>query len=219
MPASDQVVGNQDRFRDARQCVGAAFRRHQGARCLRDEHHHLCIEFFGASQMSHCLPTRLLLAHRYCRPTEGSPFSCATRSAICGITDAISTRYTASLYVKIVLNAVRTLPVQGHVSDVEFARIRMVTELYNASWWGAGEPTAITALPRTRQTQARTFSLNVHSNVFNVQPAPHTQRTMPRNHSRIRRASPEADAVSGCSWVAFPASRSGTLPQSPRTAS
>jgi hypothetical protein len=29
----------------------------------------------------------------------------------------------------------------------------MVTQLYNASWWGAGEPVAITALPRHHHTE------------------------------------------------------------------
>lgn len=42
---------------------------------------------------------------------------------------------------------------QGHVSDATFSQISMVTELYNSSWWGAGEPIAITALPRHRDTK------------------------------------------------------------------
>lgn len=47
---------------------------------------------------------------------------------------------------------------EGHVSDVDLRDITMTTELYNASWWGAGEPVAITALPRTHHTRLGSIS-------------------------------------------------------------
>lgn len=44
---------------------------------------------------------------------------------------------------------------QGNISSVTFRRIRLRTQLYNTSWWGAGEPVAVSVLPRTKDASVR----------------------------------------------------------------
>jgi hypothetical protein len=91
---------------------------------------------------------------------------------------------------------------EGHVSDIEFRDIRLVSRYYSSPWWGRGEAISLTAHPRTPEMKMGSLSGIRVRNVTGR--AENSVRVSGSKECRIRDVTLENIAVTFDRWTSFP---------------